>query len=45
MGIYGSRGGDDKLKYIASIGMNFKNALKYLGTDNDKFKEVVGIYN
>ena len=45
VGIYGSRGGDDKLKYIASIGMNFKNALKYLGTDNDKFKEVVGIYN
>ena len=44
VGIYGSRGGDDKLKYIAIIGKNFKKALSYLGNNNDKFKEVLGIY-
>lgn len=41
VGIYGSRGGDDRLKYIADIGRKFKEALKYLGNDNDKFIEVL----
>lgn len=44
VGVYGSLGGDDKLKYIATVGKDFKEALQYLGTDNDKFKQVVGIY-
>lgn len=43
VGAYSSWGGDEKLKEIANITKLYPQAIKYLGVDNDRFKEVVGM--
>ena len=43
VGAYSSWGGDEKLKEIADITKIYPKAIKYLGVDNDRFKELVGM--
>ena len=41
VGSYSSFGGDNKLKEIAEITKGYSKAIKYLGLDNERFKELV----
>ena len=41
VGSYSSYGGDNRLKEIAKITRGYSDAIKYLGMDNNRFKELV----
>lgn len=41
VGGYSSNGGDSKLKEIAEITKNYNSAIKYLGINNNRFKELL----